>query len=878
MTAICLACSLLAAAAGSLFDQGHMDKLNALISGGKIQEAMDLLDRMETEANQLKADHGRFYVRWKRAWCLAQVDDSEKAQEMLESVIKDAAGEFGETYGFLPLMHHNLGEMYLRHRQMELAAEHLDAALDLVDKAVVPGSNPKRPMPIDDTVRLHIQFLRAECFTFRGENEKAREKMEALDQRVTAALKAGRDNGEKADPFLVQLAVEIGVQLAELDRRNSDVPGAVGRLQRCLDELQSDESVAALELRFKCHVLLANVYWETGRFGDAGEELNRADQAVPEKNILDTRDLAIARANLQVEQVASVLESRLEKMATLDRLTEAENAAREALEDCKKADAGPNSFTAIAAYQLAQVRGLRGRAFDARGRNEDARKAFDAALGDCDDALALPESVFPKDHDFVLQVRRYRAWVNLQRGDVDAARKEAEDALKLFVKRHSEDNVDCELFHGVLLEVEEKAENAEAAAGHAEAHRRLAIRRLPYLASLTAPAQVEFFQDYDEPGLHGGLRLGIRFPSVRDRSAEWLLNGKAKIADAAALVYREARGGKEALALQDIVQQQAYLLYGPPDADRDGAKLGQLEAKKRDLAVRQAAKLANNRDAAELARPVRLADLQAKLRPEEIYIDVCCLRPEMNAPRAYYAWIVTAADPVEVRKLGNADEIDGLVKTLQDHMENCGGEHGLAATVGLRERPRGPSADQPGPSLRASFTASFAADEGEEALDRQSGWASLERSVGRADPAGKRPIRRRGLHVPLCDFRPRPVAADAGRRPTGRALDPGRPGLQPSPQGRPRQAAPGRVSPSGPEGRPGRGRPGGRMSQAFLSGQAAGANRRRCDEGGVPRPDPAAARRVSGDPRRLFSPPLVSGGGRAAGRSPALLRHRLRRL
>ena len=447
--------------------------------------------------------------------------------------------------------------------------------------------------------------------------------------------------------------------------------------------MQSDESVPSLELRFKCHVLLANVYWETGRFSDAGEELNRADRSILEKNVIDARDLAVARVNLQVEHAASILENQLEKSETLDRLTEAEKAAREALDACGKAGAEPNSFAAIAHYLLAQVRGLRGRALDAKGRSEDARKAFDGALNECNAALDLPESIFPKDHDFVLQVRRYRAWVQLQRGQVDAARTEAEDALKLFAAHHTEEHVDCGLFCGVLLEVEEEAGDAEAAAGHAEAHRRLSARRLPYLAGLTAPAQVKFFQDYDEPGLHGGLRLGIRFPSVRDRSAEWLLNDKAKNADVAALVYREARGGKEALALQDIVQQQAYLLYGPPDADMY-AKLNKLEAKKRDLATRQAGKLADNLDAAELARPVRLADLQKKLRPEEIYIDVCCLRPKMNAPRAYWAWIVTAAGPVEVKELGGADEIDGLVDAFQQHMEKCPGEQGLAATDGLR--------------------------------------------------------------------------------------------------------------------------------------------------------------------------------------------------
>ena len=231
MTAICLACSLFLAAPGPVLDQDHADALDALISGGKIPEAMELLDRMETAAAKQKADHWRFWVRWKRAWCQSQVDSSQAPQERLESVIKEAVIAHGETYGYLPQMHYDLGEMYLGRRQMELAAKHLDLALALMDKAILPGSSPQRPMSIDDTVRLRIQFLRAECFTFLGDNEKAREKMERLDQLTATKLKDGRANGEKPGPVLAHLAVEIGIQLAELDRRSSDVPGSVGRLQ-----------------------------------------------------------------------------------------------------------------------------------------------------------------------------------------------------------------------------------------------------------------------------------------------------------------------------------------------------------------------------------------------------------------------------------------------------------------------------------------------------------------------------------------------------------------------------------------------------------------------------------------------------------------------
>ena len=107
------------------------------------------------------------------------------------------------------------------------------------------------------------------------------------------------------------------------------------------------------------------------------------------------------------------------------------------------------------------------------------------------------------------------------------------------------------------------------------------------------------------------------------------------------------------------------------------------EANQRDLAAILARKApAGKRMLGKAPAPFRVADLRKNLAADEVFIDVFCLRPEENKPRAYYAWVTTRAAAPRVVTLGDADKIERLVQAFADHMTRCAGVTGLLKKLG----------------------------------------------------------------------------------------------------------------------------------------------------------------------------------------------------
>src|SRR5262249_39817560 len=154
-------------------------------------------------------------------------------------------------------------------------------------------------------------------------------------------------------------------------------------------------------------------------------------------------------------------------------------------------------------------------------------------------------------------------------------------------------HIDLSDFLHLLIEIEDSAGKFGAAGSRAREHRKLAAEQLPYLARLTAAEQVKFFRMRDGPGLCAALRLGVRGErGVEAASAEWLVNGKAKVAEVMARINQQGRGSKQYQQLQRSIRRQAYLLHGRPGGDQDALQrqLLQEEAKQRDLAAEMARK------------------------------------------------------------------------------------------------------------------------------------------------------------------------------------------------------------------------------------------------------------------------------------------------
>ena len=95
------------------------------------------------------------------------------------------------------------------------------------------------------------------------------------------------------------------------------------------------------------------------------------------------------------------------------------------------------------------------------------------------------------------------------------------------------------------------------------------------------------------------------------------------------------------------------------------------EKTKRDLAEKRASPVPEHW--------YELSKLRAQLTAAEVYVDCFCLNDDVaNAHCAYYAWVVTRSDPLQVIKLGDARQIDQRVAGLLSGLEAFRSEGDIA--------------------------------------------------------------------------------------------------------------------------------------------------------------------------------------------------------
>jgi CHAT domain-containing protein len=638
-----------------------------------LKEALDVLKEMQEALDRRDDGDWRLYVCWRRAWCNHNLGQFRQGRLALEKALDDEHAPKQPLIQFF--MRRDLGEWYLRGRMFVRAKPHLEWTLAEAVKLNEKGgvrfkASEKVPFKVLEPELVRIRLLNAECLLCLGENDRAREALEPIHKTIQARLKEKRPPREREE--WKRLAIQCQGDLSELERLKSNPVVGIMHLEQSLAELGKKDDAESARLEFGCRIGLAQNYWTIARFRDAEGELARAEKLLAGKKIyIDRfRDALIgARATLHFEETAYTIDQDLESGKILQRLDEADKLARKALGDeletFYKASDNLDFSTLTRIDLLGQIDELRGAVRAHKGETKAAAGHYQAALRAYDLVVKQYESMVGPRHDLTLQVRRRRARLNLLRGTVDAARKEAREAFGLFAKAHGPDDVGRGDFLQLLTTIESRAGNVEEAVRLADAHRKLSARRLvPYLASLTAPEQIKFFRMWDDPGLHAGLRLGIRDEALRKRSAEWLVNGKAKIAEVMAGVNHFSRDGEDHEALRRSIQRQGYLLHGWPDGKQESvqAELLKEEARQRELAGKRTFKPGKEW--------YSLTELREKLASDEVYVDVFCMRPDEKSPRAYHAWLIPREGTIAVVELGKAAEIDDLVKKFVAHQED----------------------------------------------------------------------------------------------------------------------------------------------------------------------------------------------------------------
>jgi CHAT domain-containing protein len=172
---------------------------------------------------------------------------------------------------------------------------------------------------------------------------------------------------------------------------------------------------------------------------------------------------------------------------------------------------------------------------------------------------------------------------------------------------------------------------------------------------------------------------------IVDRSAEWLINGKAIAQESLAELQLATRGGKDenrtkvAAQLRDVRTKLAALANTQPkpaELVAHRAQVEQLTAEERRLAGQLAGPLRKEKTEASW---YELSSLRAMLPKQALYIDIvrmplsdlaglkCDFAVRRPGPANYFAWIIPPAGQGEIQiiDLGTADKIDAAVENVR---------------------------------------------------------------------------------------------------------------------------------------------------------------------------------------------------------------------
>ena len=655
MDLICLFCAFFIAGGQpgtKEWYQKNADDAVALAQKGMKTEAMRLIDEMKQVADGQGKEIWKLYVKRKKGSCEFALGDLRQAIATWKEI------EGKETFSQLNLVLRDLGDAYL-------ASGDVASADAYFTKALTRNADAKDKIKKLELISIELKQIQCKVgLTKKGEARQrlksCRAEIDQVKQEAHAEVWACLDSRWNM--------LQAGM---ELDGRNP--LRALMLLEKCQNSLrQFPSSPEPLDLRFKCHVNLAEDYWLLARFADADGHLKLAEKIVvvakTERNLASLKN---ARAALLIEKTAITLENEFQPEEILADLKQAEANLIAALDHLAITGSGPDILSATMDYQLCQVHELRGRVFAFQGKPDEADVELKKAKGRCEKTLAWRLDAFGPNHVLVLEARARRAWLNLRLGDAKAAQEEGADALKRFDGDHKKNDIDRGRYLHLLLEAENRLGRTADAARYAVEHRRLVDAGLnSLLAGLSAAEQIQFFRKWDTPGLNASLRLAIEHAGnqqITANSVEWLINGKAKLAEVLGTQINAARHGDHAafVSYQKSVERQVYLMYGEPATDSLSRQKEFFfeELKKRDLtqaAVQQ-----------PMPEPhwYTLPEVRANLAKDELYVGIYCVRPRENAARVYHAWLVARDGPVQMAPLGEARNIENLVKVFLREQE-----------------------------------------------------------------------------------------------------------------------------------------------------------------------------------------------------------------
>lgn len=301
---------------------------------------------------------------------------------------------------------------------------------------------------------------------------------------------------------------------------------------------------------------------------------------------------------------------------------------------------------------------------------------LDAALENCEQALAKRTPIQGLRHQQVSQLRLLMARIHQQRNELSQALSLAQEVSEIASQDLGAHPLTVQAFSD-LAQYQSASGQIDAAFESSDKARRFSRRHIrEQLPFLNDTHQLSYLNRKDRPSLHQSLAMAwqqqAEAPSIK-QSAEWLINGKATSHEALALQHRLHRIATQTGRLEKL----DAAITGIQAASAAGSQVPR-KSDINDRITRLKSELNLKEDQALSGQAwVTHQSVQETLKPETVLIDFIRLQipAELTADQQkesrYVAWVTSAGEEsVQIIDIGPADPIDAQINAASQELQS----------------------------------------------------------------------------------------------------------------------------------------------------------------------------------------------------------------